>query len=492
MKHSFNKKILHGVISGGGLTAITTIVSIVQLRLILEFLPKDIAGIWLLFLSVGAYITFLDLGISPTLSREISFLLGAEDTAGRSHEQQVANLLATSLRMFMVLACIAFFFGAILMGAFLWSQPKLEHGTTIQLAWLIFLGGASINILGGAVFSALYGLGDVATERIIRSVTLLFGLGLSYLSLYFGYGIIGLAASWVIQNLIARLAAMRALYTNHSWIKNVKGNAKRDLFIKIVGPSFKWAAMGFGAILILQTDNIIIAATLGPVFIPPYEAVAKMTVALMTLSLLIVNSSIPFLSKAHAAGHKELVVELLLKNVRLSMFTMAILVPFIALFGSEVVDIWLGPGNFVGNYVLWTMLTMAFLEVHHVALASATMATGRLAFMWMALGAGVLNIMLSLFLVRHFGLWGVALGTMFAQILTNNWYAPYITLKHFGVPFKMYLSGVVTPFFLLFLLCLIINVCFKAIFDQNGVAFLLALLTSSLIAGGLIAVMHRD
>ena len=176
MESSVNKKIFHGVVSGGGLTAITTIVSIVQLRLILEFLPKDIAGMWLLFLSVGAYIAFFDFGISPTLSREISFLLGSKDEVGPSHEQQVADLLATCLRMFMVLACVAFILGAILMGAYLWSLSQIEHRAAIQWAWLIFLVGASINILGGAVFAALYGLGDVATERGVNAVMKRIGL----------------------------------------------------------------------------------------------------------------------------------------------------------------------------------------------------------------------------------------------------------------------------------------------------------------------------
>jgi hypothetical protein len=135
---SVNKKIFHGVMSGGGLTAITTIVSIVQLRLILDFLPKDVAGMWLLFLSVGAYIAFFDFGISPTLSREISFLLGGKEAVGRSHEQQVADLLATCLRMFVVLACVAFVLGAVLMGLYLWSVVQSEHKAAIQ--WADILG----------------------------------------------------------------------------------------------------------------------------------------------------------------------------------------------------------------------------------------------------------------------------------------------------------------------------------------------------------------
>lgn len=487
IEYSINKKILRGILSGGGLTVITTIVSIVQLRLILDFLTTDVAGMWLLFLSIGAYIAFFDFGISPTLSREIGFILGRRDqSAVNVHEQEVADLLATCWRMFVALACAAFVFGLILMGVYLWFQPLTAYQTEIQWAWLIFLLGASTNILGGAVFAALYGMGDVATERIIRSVMLLFGLGLAYLSLYFGYGIIGLAVSWLIQNLVARLFALWVLNANHPWIKNARGCARKDLLFNIAVPSLKWAAMGFGAILILQTDNIIIATMLGTGFIPQYEAVAKMAVALMTLSLLIVNSSTPFLSRAYAAGQHEQVLVLLLKNVRISMFSMAVFVPFMAIFGGDMVEVWLGPGNFIGNPVLWTMLVMVFLEVHHVALATATMATGRIAFMWVALAAGVLNILISLVLVRQLGIWGVALGTMIAQMLTNNWYAPYITFKHFGVSIKVYLNKVIFPVIGLLGLCAILDMFVRLYLLQTGAAFIVALLLSGLIMGGMV------
>lgn len=480
---SFNKKIIHGIVSGGGLTAITTFVSVVQLRLILDFLPKELAGMWLLFLSVGAYIAFFDFGISPTLSREVGFLLGRKDSASESvHDQQVADLLATCWRMFSVLAGFSFVFGLVLMGVYLWYQPLSEYQADISWSWLIFLLGASINILGGAVFAALYGMGDIATERIIRSVTLLFGLGLSYLSLYFGYGIIGLAVSWVIQNLLARLIALWFLYANHPWIRNVHGRASKVLFLKIVAPSVKWAVMGFGAILILQTDNIIIATMLGTVSIPQYEAVAKIAIALMTLSLLLVNSSTPFLSRAYAAGQHELVINLLFKNVRISMFAMAVLVPFMAIFGSDIVEIWL-VWNFIGHPVLWTMLVMVFLEVHHVALASATMATGRIAFMWIALVAGALNVLISLILVRYVGIWGVALGTMIAQMLTNNWYAPYLTFKHFGISINVYFIKVVFPVVCILILCIGLDMLIKQSLPQVGVALIVALVSSGFIMG---------
>jgi O-antigen/teichoic acid export membrane protein len=456
MQQSVSRKIFQGVLSGFGLTIVSIFVAFVQLRLVIDFLPRSIAGIWLLFLSLGAYIAFFDLGISPTLSREISFILGG-NSEEPSNQRQIADLLATCFRVFQVVAAVVFIIGLIAGMAFLWSIVPTDSIKEISIAWAVFMLGASINIIGGAAYASLYGLGDVATERISRALSQLLGLGLSYLSLYLGFGLIGLAASWVIQNLLSRAVSAYILYQRHPWLRQEKGQAQRTIVKKIAGSSLKWAATGLGAILILQTDNVIIAATLGSSAIPSYEAVAKIAMTLMTLSLYIVTSSSPFLSKAYASGDHNIVNEMLLRNVRLSMSAIVFLVSFMAAFGEQVINLWLGPGNFVGFPVLWTLLLMVLLETHHVALATATMATGRIAFVWAAIGAGVLNILLTLVLVRYWGLWGVALGTMIAQILTNNWYAPYVALKHFKIPFRDYMINVLNPILVTLIACLLFN-----------------------------------
>jgi O-antigen/teichoic acid export membrane protein len=473
-----------------GLTIVTIFVAFVQLRLVIEFLPRSMAGIWLLFMSFGAYIAFFDLGISPTLSREISFVLGSKGNE-QSNQKQIADLLATCFRIFQIVAVIVFVLGLFGGMAFLSSITPADGAREISIAWVVFMVGASINIIGGAPYASLYGMGNIATERVTRALAQLLGLVLSYLSLYLGFGVIGLAVSWVIQNLLSRGVSAYILYERYSWLRQIKGRAQQAIARKIAGPSLKWAATGLGAILILQTDNVIIAATLGPSEIPSYEAVAKIAMTLMTMSLYIVTSSSPFLSKAYASSDSSTVNKMLLRNVRLSMSAIVFLISFMAVFGEQVINLWLGPGNFVGQPILWTLLLMVFLETHHVALATATMATGRIVFMWAAIGAGILNILLSLVLVRYWGLWGIALATLIAQVLTNNWYAPYITLKHFNIPFRVYAGSVLMPILTVLMLCLTFNFSISYYFDEylSAAAISVALFLSAIFSAALLYVL---
>lgn len=451
MVKSDGRRIFHGVLSGFGLTVVSILVAFIQLRLVLDFLPRAMAGVWLLFLSLATYVAFFDLGISPTLSREVSFLLG-QDGEQADQRRKIANLLATCVRTFQSIAVLVFVVGLVAGGAFLSSVAPPGAVRETAIAWALFLFGASLNIVGGSAYASLYGLGDVVTERTSRAFTQLVGLAMSYASLLLGFGVIGMAVSWVVQNLLSRAIALIVLYKSHSWLRQEKGIASLAILKTIAMPSLRWAATGLGAILILQTDNVIIAAVLGPSSIPSYEAIAKIASTLMTLALYIVTSSSPFLSKGFAAGDVAGVTGMVLRNARFTMAAMAFFASFAAVFGDKVIDLWLGAGNFVGFPVMWTLLLMVVLEAHHVSLATATMATGRIAFARAALGAGVLNIAISLVLAHYLGLWGVALGTLIAQLLTNNWYAPYITLQHFHISFTSYAKSVLQPVIIMLLL----------------------------------------
>ena len=442
---STTTRIIRGVLSGGGLTLTTALVNLVLVRLIIGYLPMEIAGIWFLFLSIGAYIAYFDLGVSPTVSREIGFLLGSREASQEEKDRGIADIIATCLRMFEVLAASVLVMGLALGWSFISRVAEDAHHLEVGIAWVIFCIGASLNILGGAAFAALYGIGDVATERIIRSVMLMLGLVLSAAALYAGLGIVGLSAAWVIQNILARLVGWVVLFRNNPSLRAVKGRPAMAVFRKIAAPSIKWAAIGLGALLILQTDNPIIAVLLGTSFIPPYEAAVKVVWALMLLSLHISTSSTPFISKAYAAGDMDDIRLILSRSLRLALAIMLVISVYFAFFGQRVFELWLGEGNFIGYRVLWLLLLVLVLEAHHVIHATAVMATGHVIFLWAALLAGVMKIALSVYLVPRVGIYGAVLGTLVAQLLTNNWYAPYCSLRIFSISAGDYARTVMWP-----------------------------------------------
>ena len=439
-----NVRIMRGIGGGAVQTLVSICVSIIQIRLVVEFLPRDLAGVWFLFLSIGAYFAFFDLGVGPTLSREIGFCVGRAG-ADKDTSPEIADIIATCSMLFRFIAAAVFTVACLAGLLFVKKLSSPAEAGRILAAWTVFSAGAALNILGGTAFSALYGMGHVGTERLNRAVFQVLGLGLAFVALKCGYGIIGLAAAWAVQNLFARMSAWRLLRRYHPGLKGLKGRPDSAIARRIVVPSLQWAGMNLGALLILNSDNVLIAALIGSAAIPPYEAPAKVITAIMLLSLLNISSSVPFLSKAHAAGNREVFLSLFFRNLRFGMGLIILFSSFFAVFGERVINAWLGAGNFTGFSVIWILTAVLILEVHHTIHATVAMSAGHIIFLKAALLAGLLKIAASSWLAGSLGIAGVALGTLAAQLLTNNWYAPYITLKTFGIPGGKYFKEIVVP-----------------------------------------------
>ena len=126
---------------------------------------------------------------------------------------------------------------------------------------------------------------------------------------------------------------------------------------------------------------------------------------------------------------------------------------------------------------------MMFLEVHHVSHASMVMASGKIPFALTALVAGALNIIFSIIFVHKIGLIGIALGTLLAQLLTNNWYAVYVNLNMLGVKLTNYLRYILVRLILIALPHVVGQGLMKIIFSKSSD---ILVLTAGLIVSFLI------
>lgn len=445
---STDRKIFTGFAGGIGMSLVNICVSFLQLRIFLHYLPANIVGIWMIFVTIGAYVIFFDLGLSPTLGREISFTVGSLELTELERSHHIGTLIRSCTRAVTGLALLVYLVGLAAGWSYLKTISPVALRGQIRLAWIIFVAGASINLIGEGWFAGIYGMGQIFTEKLIRSAGLLLGLILMTCSMLLGFGIQGLAVAWLTQAVITIISARFVLGRITHGV-HALGEIDLSTISRMVGPSLKYAATLLGGILILQTDNLVIASTLGTGLIPNYQAVSKLVTTLMSLSMMLVVTSSPFMSRAHAQDDVEEIRRLLERNQRFSLSVIIVLGGFIACFADRIILLWLGSNHFIGFGVVWVLLGVMFLEAHHLAMATATMATGRIVFVWPALIAGVLNIGFSIFLAHHLGILGVACGTMLAQLLTNNWYVPFYSMRQFRIPFCHHLRVVIFPMILL-------------------------------------------
>lgn len=446
---SLKRSILNGFAGGLVMSFVSIAISFLQLRILLHYLPQTIVGIWLVFANFGTYVAFLDLGLTQTLGREVSFAVGRQDLDTSERAHRLSNLIRSCTRAVVVIAAVVYPLGALAGWAYLKTvTPAVQHGN-LRSAWIVFFASAALNLLGQGWFAGLYGLGRVFAVRMLQTASLVLGFALVIGALLFGWGLQGMAWASLLQS-ACTVAAVFILLQQTMQSGPDRGKVDFSLIRGMFGPGLKYAATVLGGVLILQTDNLVIASILGPSTIPDYQAVAKIVTTFMSLSMMLVVTTSPFMSQAYAQNDMGLILRLLQQNQRVSLSILVLLGSCLACFADRAVDLWLGPNHFIGFGVVWILLLMMLLEAHHLAMATATMATGRIVFVVPALLAGVVNIGLSIFLAHRLGVVGVALGTLLAQIVTNNWYVPFYVLRQFHTPWREHFAGVVVP--ILFLL----------------------------------------
>ena len=204
--------------------------------------------------------------------------------------------------------------------------------------------------------------------------------------------------------------------------------AKRNL----VAPILSFSALGFviNASWQVQTksDEIVIGALISVAAITPYSLARKLSEAATLLSAEFVKVLLPIASQLDAQDDRDRMRWLYLASTRL---TLAILLPvssLLVLFGGQILAVWVGP-RFAAYGELVTILTIAgVLSVSQWAGGSMVMGMGRHGRLaWAAAAGAAGNLALSLALVPHLGLMGVALGTLIpAAVESLLFVAPHV------------------------------------------------------------------
>jgi len=469
-----NKSILKGVMGGWFQIGVSIVGMTIQTAVLIRVLPAADAGFWFVAFSFINYLLVFDFGFSPTLTRHIAFINGyykgssphtPDDlpksvAQSDSAEQAIADQVKTVDRIYKILTVIvltvSLFLGPLIFPLILKKAFSGEY----LVAWACFSVGTTLYLNAVVRFAVTNGLGVTEAERLARAGSQIVGISITILAVYWGYGIAGAAAGWLVQNLIFFLASILVVRNLYPWLRRLKGRATLKIAKEMLEPSLKWAGMCLGSMLILATGPIIISWKLGLGAVPLYAALTQLLFAFLSLTILPAKISEPFTAMAYSSGQKDKVEEILLRNVRYLMSLTTIFCTIIAVFGSEIVNFWLGPGRFAGYPTLWTLTIIIVLETHQVIHAITVMATGRIIYLPWALGAGILNLVLGFTLVGPLGVWGVALGTMLAQMLTNNWFAPWSCLRLLRISFRAYFGGL-RPVIINFGLCLGVAVGLK-------------------------------
>jgi O-antigen/teichoic acid export membrane protein len=408
------RKLLLGSGSRVAFLGVNTIIGLLLTPYILHNLGDRQFGLWALTSTVVGYYSILDLGLSGSLFTQMSHALGARDRITANH------IYSTGLVLYCIIAlAILSLAGTCAMVIHL-TWPKADAA----IVPLILITGCHVAI--GFPMRAPYGVLNAGSHfsltnainigaAVLRVIAML-------LCLRSGYRVVGLACAQLLAAIPGFIAVLIAVHMRYPFITvRLKGawhaTTAKSLF-HFAGPVLLGQVADR---LRLQSDALVVSFALGLEAVAHYNVASTLVMYYLDGVTAIVGVLSPLLARQFGAGDHAGLRRNTLIGTRASIVCATFTGFLIVALGPSFIHRWMGV-RFLDAYPVLLLLAGAiFIELTQITATSALYATKNVkVFARINVAEALANVVLSIVLVRKFGMIGVALGTLIPALAVRG------------------------------------------------------------------------
>lgn len=401
--------------SNWAVTAMTIAVTYILTPFVLRTLGEEGYGTWILIISITGYLNLLVLGVPMASLRYF-----AEHVAeGDYRKLNAAIASCTGLYLMMGTAAILLGAGLLVLFDLTYDIPAaLRFDTRLAFGFVVLhVSAGFVGMLAHAIMAAHH---DFVLRNLIVIGLLLLRLGLTLWLLTLSPSILFLALIQITSLALDLSLSWLLIHRRYAGIRIGLDHFDWSVARRIFSFSLYVLMLDMGGRLSFETDPLVIGAWLGVGRIPFYTVANSLVIYLMGFIVAIATVVMPMATKLKTEGRSSELGDIFLRwsKIAFSLTIMAGL--FLIVLGPRFIGWWIAP-SFEGpaGEVLQILVVsgLVFLPVRGVALP-ILMGVGKPGLPAISfLAAGLLNLGLSVLLVRPLGLPGVALGTAIPSVL---------------------------------------------------------------------------
>lgn len=424
-------------------TAVSFIIAYVMTPVILGRMGTEAYGIWVFLgiFSVSGYFSLLDFGFGGAT---VKYIAEYEGTNDREKLQGVVNatlfffLAAGILGGLLLYLFNTFFFNA----AFHIPQHQQELVSVlvnvIALSFLYqFPALAFSSIIEGLQrYDYLRGV-SLVTTIVSNFVIFLFlksngGLGFMIATTLLTSFAVTAFYAWIAKRLLPDIRIHVAM-------------VKRETFASLVSLSSKLFASKIVGLIFNNTDKILIGIFLTVTSQTDYDIVNKLHIILLSLLSMFNQAVLPATSE-YAAKHDDDSLKSLL--LRMTKYSAAAILPaylLIMVFAKQILGVWVG--SEFSRLAPLVQLYCSHFAITMLVGISSTMLIGINRVekaLYVSVWAAALNLAISVFTIKFFGIGGLMLGTAVAYAISSVMYI-IITNRVFNIRQAAFFRSTVWP-----------------------------------------------
>jgi O-antigen/teichoic acid export membrane protein len=447
MDHETNKtqiifrQVLINTLSNYGGKIVTLGIWFFLTPFILNNLGQSEYGMWVMVGSLVSYGSLLDFGIANAITKYVA------EYQARDETEQASSLVATALWLYTIVGLVAILLGVVFAPIFphIFNIPIEQQNT---FSWLVFLSGIGLGVSlpSTAPIAVLRGMHRFDVINLISIVGMLFLAGSTLLVLYLGGGAIGLMSVNILVNLLMQIPVVWLIHRNARQLHFGFRGAKRSHIRTVAGFSSALFVINMAGQLRAKTDEIVVGTFLSVSSVTPYSIAHRLSDLPLILTEQFMKVLMPLSSKLHSENDYGRLRQLYISSTRL---TLAIFLPLglgITILAKPFLSAWVGSSYAPYAGLVLLLVSASFFDTlmwpsnfilqgmaRHQLLAGV------------AITSGLVNLAISIALVKPLGLTGVALGTLIPTTLECLFFVIPYSMRVVGIDLRTALKEIILP-----------------------------------------------
>lgn len=422
------------MLSGFGGTFVSTLIGFISVPIALNYWKTEKYGLWALLSSILVYLSMSNLGLNASAS----VLMAKNSNINVKFKilKRAFSILIISIVICLTVFLLLNFYNQnwiVILGKFPDYLMNEAFFTCLIMGIFFF-----VNLPFSLVSSLYQGFQRAYIENFFSTCLTI----VNFISLLIIIQVKGNLILFAIINGSTTLVfnILKATYFYFFIFKNIKSNSLENILEKVEreDTSYKmifitgirFFLIGIAAMVVWNTDNLVISNFLGIEKVTPYAVTFKLYYILFNLIFILNTSILPVLAKEFGNNNWEWINKVYEK-----------LLIIITIFGGltwvggiyflkDIVYLWTGPSGYAGIIAVLALggysYLLSMVNLNAGIINSFNYIKGMPLVGWLE---ALLNIGFSIFLLKYFGIGGVALGTFLGSLLSVTWILPYVITK---------------------------------------------------------------
>lgn len=427
------------------ITFLITIFSFFNNKYFVSHLGYEELGFIKLIIQLTMYLGLAELGLG-TASLYILYKPLIEQ-----NESRINIIVSTIDNLYKKIAVSVFLIG-IISSFFIQNLLKNDVKNT-KLIWLIYVLGTSISYLTAKYTILLTADQKYINVRIIQGFTKMLSYVLQLIILIKFKSLLLYSLVFLLENILQIILYKKNYKKYYSYIKKVKN--KEDSILK---DTKKLIWHKISSVIVFNTDYIIISKFLSLSIVGVYSSYMMIIQSLGMLISIVLGIITPRIGQYISINNKNNIFKLWRRiNINFVFIGYVLSITTFYLI-NDFILIWLGKNFLFSKMTLILLLINFFINTTRWITEIFKNNLGYFNDIYTPILEALLNIILSIILVKKMGLNGVILGTMLTNILIIYLLKPMLVFKHcFNIKITKYLI-ILLRYLILILLSLVFTV----------------------------------